>query len=79
MRIGSEYAKSRGMADHALCDVGMKIQTDNDRQGSARQFANPGEQFALAILMRFGHHRSVQVKVNPVESAGLFDPVQNHH
>jgi len=78
MRIGAEYAKSRGMANHALCYIGMKIQTDDDRQGSARQFANPGEQFALAILMRFGHHRSVQVKVNRIESVGLFDAVQNH-
>ena len=73
VRVGPEYAKGGGVGHHALGHVGMKIQTDDDRQGIPGKVTNAPEQFPFTIFVGFRDHCTVQIKIDPVQRPRLAD------
>ena len=76
MRIGAADHQHRRMLDHALGDIGVKIEADDDWQVRPDLFAQALQQFALAVLVILRHHRAVQIEIDAVDLAQRANPLQ---
>ena len=53
--------------DHCLGHIRVPVDTGNDWDLWPDDRSDPAQQFTLTVVIGFGHHRSVEVKVNPRE------------
>ena len=67
MRIGLEGDDDVGEFAHLPGDIGVRVERDGDRHGSADHGAQAAQQFAFAVLAEVGHHRAVQAEQDAVE------------
>ena len=75
MRIGAIGDQRIGVFDHFGRHVGMKIETDDQRQVLADDPAHTRKNLAFAIVEMLGHHRAMQVEIDGVELARGGDAV----
>ncbi len=76
MRIGPAYHQRGSMLHHALGNVGVEIETDDDRQIRPHAFAQALQQLAFAVLLMLRHHRAVKIEIEAVDLAQRADPLQ---
>ena len=62
MRIGVERDQRRRVLQHERADVRMQIEGRKDRHVGAGRSANPRQHRAIAVVVRFGHHRTMQIE-----------------
>ena len=69
VRIGLIAGEHGRVLGHRGKQVGMHVERDADRQ-LRRQRADAPEQLALAVVVRLGHHRAVQVEQQRIAALG---------
>ncbi len=61
------------MGHHRLRHVRVQVETRDDGDALAHQAAHARQELALAVVEMLGHHRPVQVEVDPVDGARRFE------
>ena len=74
MGIGAENADVIGQRDHAVREIGVHVEADDDRQVQAVTVADQRQKRAFAIVMALGDHRAVEVEIDRVRA---FDAVED--
>ena len=77
MGIRPENRDAGGVINHGLCQIGVGIKADADGQIISGNLADAAEQFAFTIIIFFGHHRTVQIKVNAIKLRGVGDAIRD--
>ncbi len=66
VRIGPVGDQAIGARLHAGSHVRVQVERCHDRCAVARGGAQPGQQFALAVVVMLGHHGTVQIEVDGI-------------
>jgi hypothetical protein len=67
MRIGAVADHRAGVAYHLRRQIGVVVEAGHDRDPVTDQGADAAQQFALAVLVMLGDHRTMQVEIDAVE------------
>ncbi len=74
MRIGAIRNQRVAVLHHRLRHVGVQIEAGDDRNAISHLLADARQELALAVVEMLGHHRAMEVEVNPVDRAGRLQP-----
>ena len=74
MRISTVRHQCVAVLYHRLRDVGVQIETGDDRNAIAHQASHARQELALAIVEMLGHHGAVEVEIDPVQRTGRLQP-----
>ena len=70
MRVGAERDQEVRGRDHARCDVGVRIETGDDRHRWPDGAADALQELAFGIVLVLRHHGAVEVEIDAVEGSG---------
>ncbi len=80
MGIGPIDIQHIGMVHHCLCNIGMQVQTDCNRQVGPDQRPDATQQFPFPILQMITDHRAMQIQIQSIQPRAIgHSQIRQHH